>query len=129
MKKPKYLLLILLFYSITGCAVLFTEQEYVLINENVREEFTFSGIIYSLPMKTRVRKVVLLGEGTIRNFEVAFRNNKNRWIPITHIQKAIEFPFEITFYADTDAVKITQRTIAGQGRINTVEFYTIAENR
>ena len=37
----------------------------------------------------------------------------------------MEFHFEITLVANTDAVRILQRTVTGKGQIHTVEFYTL----
>ena len=46
MTKWKYLFLILICLSFTGCAALFTEQEYVLIEQPVTEKPVFYGVIF-----------------------------------------------------------------------------------
>jgi hypothetical protein len=125
MIRLKYLLLVC--FALTGCATLLTEQEYRLIDEKVSEKIINTGSIFYMPKKAQVRKIVLIGEGRIKNFDVAVRDDKNRWKPVTRITQAIEFPFEILLFDETDAVKISQRTIVGKGHINTVQFYTIAD--
>lgn len=80
-----------------------------------------------MPKKAQVRKIVLIGKGRIKNFDVAVRDDKNQWKPVKRITKAIEFPFEILLSAETDAVKISQRSIVGKGHIDTVQFYTLTD--
>ncbi len=124
MIRWKYLLLILICFALTGCAALLTEQEYRLIDEKVSEKIINTGSIFYMPKSSQVRKIVLIGKGRIKNFDVAVRDDKNRWKPVIRITKTIEFPFEILLSAETDAVKISQRTIVGKGHIDTVQFYT-----
>ena len=110
-----------------SCAVLLTEQEYVLIDRPVVEKATFNGEIYSLPQRGDIRKVVLLGSGKIQNIEIHVRDKRNQWEPIKKVPGGIEFPFEIPLIAETDAIKIIKRSTTGTGRIETVQFYTVAD--
>lgn len=125
--RLKYLFLILICFTLTGCTALLTEQEYRLIDEKVTEKIINTGSIFYMPKRAPVRKIVLIGKGRIKNFNVSFRDDKNRWKPVTRITKAIEFPFEILLSAETDAVKISQRSIVGKGHIDTVQFYTLTD--
>ncbi len=129
MKRWKSLLFIFACLSQIGCAALLTEQVYVLIDrpragkENIftRENF------YSLPESANIRKVVLLGSGKIRNIEIHVRDKRNQWEPVKKVPGGIEFPFEFSLIAKTDAIKIIKHAMTGAGRIETVQFYTVAE--
>ena len=127
MNRWQCLLFILACVSQIGCAALLTEQEYVLIDRPVSEKATFHGEIYALPERADVRKIVLLGSGKIRNIEIHARDKRNQWEPVKKVPGGIEFPFEIPLSTETDAVKITKHSMTGAGRIETVQFYTIAE--
>ena len=127
MYRWKCLLFILAFLSQIGCAVLFTEQEYVLIDRPVSEKMAFYGEIYSLPERADVRKVVLLGSGKIQNIEIHVRDKRDQWEPAKKVPGGIQFPFEILLIAETDAIKIVKPTTTGGGRIETVQFYTVAD--
>ena len=127
MKRWKYLLFILFYLSQIGCTVLFTEQEYVLIDRPVSEKMAFHGEIYSLPERADVRKVVLLGSGKIQNIEIHVRDKRNQWEPVKKIPGGIRFPYEILLIAETDAIKIITPSTTGTGRIEAVQFYTTAE--
>ncbi|RKU28449.1 hypothetical protein C6499_10055 [Candidatus Poribacteria bacterium] len=127
MNRWKYLLFIVACLSQIGCAALLTEQVYVLIDRPVSEKATFNGEIYSLPERADVRKVVLLGSGKIRNIEIHVRDKRNQWEPAKKIPGGIEFPFEIPLIAETDAVKIIKHSMTGAGRIEAVQFYTVAD--
>lgn len=127
MNRWKSLLLMLACLSEISCAVLLTEQEYVLIDRPVVEKATFNGEIYSLPQRGDIRKVVLLGSGKIQNIEIHVRDKRNQWEPIKKVPGGIEFPFEIPLIAETDAIKIIKRSTTGTGRIETVQFYTVAD--
>ena len=127
MNRWTCLLFILACLSQIGCAALFTAQEYVLIDRPVREKMVFYGEIYSLPERANVRKVVLLGSGKIQNIEIHVRDKRNQWEPAKKVPGGIQFPFEILLIAETDAVKIVKPTTTGGGRIETVQFYTVAE--
>ena len=127
MNRWKCLLFILACLSQIGCAALFTEQVYVLIDRPVSETVTFNGEIYSLPERADIRKIVLLGSGKIRNIEIHVRDKRNQWEPVKKVPGGIEFPFEIPLIAKTDAVKIIKHALTGAGRIQTVQFYTVAD--
>ncbi len=127
MNRWRYLLFILACLSQIGCAVLLTEQAYVLINRDVEEKATFHGEIYSLPERTDIRKIVLLGSGKIRNIELHVRDKRNQWKPAKKVPGGIQFPFEIPLIAKTDAIKIIKHSMTGAGRIERVQFYTVAD--
>ena len=129
MNRWKCLLFILACLSQIGCAALLTEQQYVLIDRPVNEKVTFNGEIYSLPERADIRKVVLLGSGKIRNIEIHVRDKRNQWEPVKKVPGGIQFPFEIPLIAETDAIKIIKHAMTGAGRIETVQFYTVAEKR
>ena len=88
---------------------------------------TFHGEIYSLPERADVRKVVLLGSGKIRNIEIHARDKRNQWEPVKKVPGGIQFPYEILLIAETDAIKIVKHAMTGAGRIEVVQFYTIAD--
>ena len=124
MNRWRWPLLILVCLSQIGCAALLTEQEYVLIDRNVEEKMTFHGAIYSLPERSDIRKIVILGSGKIRNIEIHVRDKRNQWEPTKKVHGGIRFPFEIPLIAETDAIKIIKYSMTGAGRIETVQFYT-----
>lgn len=127
MNRWKCLLFIFACLSQVGCAALLTEQVYVLIDRPVSEKMTFHGEIYSLPEHANVRKVVLLGSGKIQNIEIHTRDKRNRWEPAKKIPGGIQFPFEVLLIAETDAIKIVKPSTTGTGRIEAVQFYTVAD--
>ena len=127
MYRWKCLFFILVCLSQISCAALFTEQEYVLIDRPVDEKATFNGEIYSLPERANIRKVVLLGSGKIRNIGIHVRDKRNQWEPVKKVPGGIEFPFEISLIAETDAIKVIKHSMTGAGRIETVQFYTVAD--
>ena len=112
-----------------GCAALFTKQEYVLIDQPVIEKPIFHGVIFSIPEKAHVRKVKLLGVGKYQNIEISVRIREHRWEIKKKVQGGITFPYDIFLSAETDAIKIIKPTTTGSGRIDTVEFYTIADTQ
>ena len=127
MNRWRYLLFILACLSQMSCAALLTEQEYVLIDRDVEEKMTFHGEIYSLPERADIRKIVILGSGKIRNIEIHVRDKRNQWEPVKKVPGGILFPFEIPLIAKTDAIKIIKHSMTGAGRIEAVQFYTVAE--
>lgn len=127
MTKLKYLILITFHLSLIGCAILFTEQEYVLINQPVTEKPIFHGVIFAIPEKVNLRKIRLLGVGKYQNFEISIRVKKNLWEYKKKVHGGITFPYDIYLSAETDAIKIIKPTTTGSGRIDTVEFYTIKD--
>ena len=129
MHLQKKLFLILLSLLLGGCAALFTEQEYVLIEQPVSEKPVFYGVIFSMPERAFVRKIVLLGTGKTQNIEIFVRDKRNRWEPKKKVPGGISFPYEIFLTAETDAIKIIKPSTTGSGHINTVQFYTIADKK
>lgn len=127
MENLKHLLLILICLSITGCATLFSEQEYVLVDQMISEKPVFTGMVYTIPERVNVRKIVLLGRGKVQNFDVYVRDEKMDWKFAKEVQGAIEFPFAIFVSAHTDGIKIAHRSVTGKGRIETIQFYTLAD--
>ncbi len=129
-KVANALLLFPLLFSF-GCAnlteTLFTEQEFVLIDQKISEKPVFHGVVYSVPERAKIYKIVLLGTGKVQNYEISVRDKKNNWKPVKHIKRAIEFPFEIALTADTDAIKISHYSIVGRGRVDTIQLYTLVE--
>ena len=123
----KHIFLILICSILIGCTALFSPQEYVLIDQPVSEKPVFYGVIFSLPEKVDVRKVVLLGSGKIQNIEIYTRDKRNQWEPKKKVPGAIRFPYEIFLFAETDAIKIIQPSTTGTGRIEKVQFYTIVD--
>lgn len=108
-----------------GCAALTTEQKYLLVDAPVTEKFIASGLVYSIPEKKEVRKIRILGEGTVQNIDIYARDGEYNWKEVKRIKNRVTFPIEITLVANTDAVQILQRTVTGTGQIHTVEFYTV----
>ena len=127
MTKLKHLFLILICLFMTGCAALLSEQEYVLVDQRMSEQPVFSGMVYTIPERVNVRKIVLLGRGRVQNFDVFVRDKKNKWKFAKKVQRAIEFPFQILVVANTDAIKIAHRSVTGKGRIETIQLYTLVE--
>jgi len=119
-------LLFIAFLLTTGCTALFTEQKYVLIDEEVKETFLPSGMLFSISEKRDIRKLVILGEGTIRNIDIYARDAKDNWKLIKKTKKPVTFPFEIHTIVHTDAIRILQKTVTGKGHIDTVQFYTMS---
>ena len=66
MIKWNYLLLVLICISLISCASLFTAQEYVLIDQEITKKITGYGVIYSIPERTTIHKIVLLGTGKVQ---------------------------------------------------------------
>ena len=85
--------------------------------------------MYSIPEKKEIRKIVILGEGTVTNIEIYARNAENNWKPIKAIKRTVGFPIELNVALNADAVRIMQKRITGRGRINTVQFYALAEEQ
>ena len=127
MNRWRCLLFTLTCLAQIGCAALLTEQAYILIDQDVEEKATFHGAIYSLPESANVRKIVLLGSGKIRNIEIHVRDKRNRWEPTKKVPGGIQFPYEIPLIAKTDAIKIIKHAMTGAGRIEKVQFYTVAD--
>ena len=67
------------------------------------------------------------GSGKIQNIEIRVRDKRSQWEPVKKVPGGIQFPFEIPLIAETDAIKIIKYSMTGAGRIETVQFYTIAD--
>ena len=127
MTKLKHLFLILICLLMTGCAVLFSEQEYVLVEQKMSEQPVFSGMVYSIPERVYVGKIVLLGRGRVQNFDVYVRDEKMDWKFTKEVQRSIEFPFEIFVNSHTNGIKIAHRSVTGRGSIEKIQLYTLVE--
>lgn len=123
------LFLILICLSFTGCAALFSAQEYVLIDQRITEHLEFHGNIYTIPEKAHIRKIVLHGTGQVKNYFVYYKHETDGWKLVENIRKRIEFPYEISLVAYTDSIRIEQRTIIGKGRLDSIALYTFAEKQ
>ncbi len=121
------ILFLLVCLSSFGCATLFTEQQYTLVDQEVTPEILFSGVAYTIPVKLDVRKIVILGSGKIQNIDIHARDDSNHLKLVKRVQKAIQFPFELPLRAETDAIKISHRSTTGKGNIDTIQFYTTTE--
>ena len=146
-----------------GCAnlaeTLFTEQKFVRIDEAItkksvhigREKFTRSrerligtrtlstnATAYALPEKRPIRKIRILGEGTVTNLQIYVQQQATgfvgNWKIVKQIKGKVTFPIDISIVADTDTIAISKSTALlptkkGRklsGRIHTVEFYTVS---
>ena len=109
-----------------GCAALTAEQTYVRVEAPIKEKFIFSGRVYSIPETKEIRKIIILGEGMVQNIDIYARDGEFNWKVVKRIKDKVSFPIEITMVANTDAVRILQKSVTGQGQIHTVEFYTVA---
>ena len=126
-----------------GCATLLTEQTYVRIDTPVTISYTRDGVAYTFSEKKSVRKIRILGEGTVRNIgiwgakpakDLYTGQEKYRWILIKEIKKKsvlpidieipIAAPTETILISKTFAVKASFKGRVPAGRIDTVEFYT-----
>ena len=103
-----------------------TEQTYVRVDAPVTEKFIASGFVYSIPEPKEIRKIIILGEGTVHNIDVYARDGEFNWKEIKRFKDNVSFPIEITMVANTDAIRISQRALTGKGQIRTVEFYTVS---
>ena len=126
MKRWKCLLFILVCLSQISCTALLTEQEYVLIDRPVDGKVTFHGEIYWLPESAAIRKIALLGSGQLQNLEIHVRDEKREWELVKKVPGG-RLPFEVPLTAETDAVKIIKLSRTVNSRIETIQFYTVAE--
>ncbi|RKU20651.1 hypothetical protein C6503_05510 [Candidatus Poribacteria bacterium] len=114
----------------TGCAALMTEQTYLRVEAPVTEKFIPTGLVYSIPEPKEIRKIIILGEGTVENIDIYARDGAFNWKVVKRIKNKVSFPIEMTMVANTDAVRILQKSVTGKGQIHTVEFYTVtSENQ
>lgn len=108
-----------------GCTALITEQTYLRVEAPVTEKFIPTGLVYSIPEPQEIRKVIILGEGTVENIDIYVRDGEFNWKIVKRIKNKATFPIEITMVANTNAVRILQKSLTGKGQIHTVEFYTV----
>ena len=124
-----YAILLICTLSI-GCTALMTEQTYLRVEAPVTEQFIPTGLVYSIPEPQEIRKIIILGEGTVKNIDIYARDGEFNWKVVKRIKDKATFPLEITMVANTDAVRILQKSLTGEGQIHTVEFYTVtSENQ
>ena len=122
--------ILLICVLLIGCAALITEQTYLRVDAPVTEKFIFSGVVYSIPESKEIRKIIILGEGKVQNIDIYARDGEFNWKEIKKIKDTVTFPLEITMVANTDAIRIIQKSVTGKGQIHTVEFYTLtSENQ
>ena len=120
-----YGILLICAFSI-GCAALMTEQTYVRVEAPVTEKFIPTGLVYSIPEPKEIRKIIILGEGTVENIDIYARDGEFNWKVVKRIKNKVTFPIETTMVANTDAIRILQKSVTGKGQIHTVEFYTVS---
>ena len=124
-----YGILLICAFSI-GCAALMTEQTYVRVEAPVTEKFIPTGLVYSIPEPKEIRKIIILGEGTVENIDIYARDGEFNWKVVKRIKNKVTFPIETTMVANTNAIRILQKSVTGKGQIHTVEFYTVtSENQ
>ena len=109
-----------------------------------RENLTGTGRLstnataYALPEKRPIRKIRILGEGTVTNLQIYVQQQASgfvgNWKIVKQIKGKVTFPIDISIVADTDTIAISKSTALlptkkGRklsGRIHTVEFYTVS---
>ncbi len=124
-----YGILLICAFSI-GCAALMTEQTYVRVEAPVTEKFIPTGLVYSIPEPKEIRKILILGKGTVENIDIYARDGEFNWKVVKRMKNKVTFPIETTMVANTDAIRILQKSVTGKGQIHTVEFYTVtSENQ
>ena len=97
-----------------------------MIDRPVDGMVTFHGEIHWLPESTDIRKIVLLGSGLLQNIEIHVRDNSRQWELVKKVPGG-RLPFGIPLTAETDAVKIIKLSRTANSRIETVQFYTVAD--
>lgn len=117
--------ILLICVLLIGCAALITEQTYLRVDAPVTEKFIFSGVVYSIPEPKEIRKIIILGEGKVQNIDIYARDGEFNWKEIKKIKDTVTFPLEMTMVANTDAIRIIQKSVTGKGQIHTIEFYTL----
>ena len=118
-----------------GCAALLGPQELIRVDDGLEDSVVFYGRVFSIPEKRHVSKVVLQGEGRIKDIEVFAKTNRltwqsgrdahrvAEWKSLKKLHYMLEFPVDIPIGFATDAVRIIQTATTGSGRIMTAEFY------
>ena len=123
----KLLLILSFFFTLVGCATLFQEQEYILIDRPVDKDYTYYYDIFSLPERAKIRKIRLIGEGKLRNIEIHVRDAKQRWQPKKKIHRINQLPLDIPLVVDTDAIKVIKFPTTVFGEIKTIQFFTVID--
>ncbi|MCY3743921.1 MAG: hypothetical protein OXH00_23140 [Candidatus Poribacteria bacterium] len=82
----------------------------------------FSNLLHTAIVQ---QTVIILGEGKVQNIDIYARDGEFNWKEIKKIKDTVTFPLEITMVANTDAIRIIQKSMTGKGQIHTVEFYTL----
>ena len=123
-----YGILLICAFSI-GCAALLTEQTYVRVEAPVTEKFIPTGLVYSIPEPKEIRKIIILGEGTVHNIDVYARDGEFNWKMVKRFKDTVALPLEIMMVANTNAIRILQKSLTGKGQIHTVEFYTVTSEK
>lgn len=127
MNTCKLILILSVFFTLVGCATLFQEQEYVLIDLPVDKDYTYYYDIFSLPEIAKIRKIRLIGEGKLRNIEIHVRDAEQRWQLKKKIHQINQFPFDIPLVVDTDAIKVKKIYTTVFGEIETIQFFTVVD--
>ncbi len=107
-----------------GCAKLLVKQELARADEGLKKSFVTFGQMYTIPEKRYISKIVITGQGTVRNLEIEARIEEKNWKSIKKIKAQVSLPIEISTSVRTDAIRIFQRTVTGRGSIDTIELYT-----
>ena len=127
MNTWKLVLILFFCFSMVGCATLFQEQEYVLIDRPVNKDYTYYYDVFSLPEIAKIRKIRLIGEGKLRNIEIHVRDAKQRWQPKKKIHRINQLPLDIPLVVDTDAIKVIKFPTTVFGEIKTIQFFTVVD--
>ncbi|MCG9126379.1 hypothetical protein JT359_02145 [Candidatus Poribacteria bacterium] len=126
-KVLQTILLLCLGLFFTGCATLFQEQEYVLIDRPVDKDYTYYYDVFTLPEIAKIRKIRLIGEGKLRNIEIHVRDAKHRWKLKKKIHRINQLPLDIPLTVDTDAIKVKKAYTTVFGEIKTIQFFTVVD--
>jgi len=111
---------------LSGCSALFSQQEYISVDDGLKEERIWSGVLFTIPEKRVINKIVLVGEGHIRNIEIYARIEEHKWKKLKEVKTLVKFPYEVNTYSlEADAIRILQKTMVGKGRIQSIKLYQI----
>lgn len=112
---------------LSSCSAILSEQAYVRVDDDMSLKRVWSGLLFTIPEKRNIHKVIIIGKGVVKNIEIQARVDKDKWKTIKAIKKTISFPYEIRTMVRADAIRILQKTMAGRGRIETIELYGLEE--
>jgi len=110
---------------LSSCSSFLSEQEYIKANEGMQIKRVWSGILFTLPEERNIYKIVIVGDGKVKNIEVQARVHSGEWETIKNIKKMIELPYKIRTMVQADAFRILQKTMTGRGKIETIELYSL----